>query len=449
MKKIALLFLVTLVSLLSCNDTVKKDDPVQPPNIILVYMDDMGYGDLECYGNPIIKTPNLNKMAREGIKFTSFYAPSSVCTPSRAGLLTGRYPVRNAPNNFGPESTTGLPLSEVTIADVLKESGYATGIIGKWHLGHLPKYLPTSRGFDYFYGLPYSNDMILPWCPWLTENDRLFLYENDNPIKEIGKQQDRLMLDYSSKAISFIKEHKDQPFFLYLAHAMPHLPVSAPKEFLNTSKGGLYGDVIETIDWTIGELLKTLKQEGLEEQTLVVFTSDNGPWHNLPERMLAEGVERWHTGSAGPFRGAKMTTYEGGSRVPAIMYWPNTIQENQINSDIISGLDLYPTFAALAGGKLPNHYPIDGKNLVGLLKEHHNSPRHSFMYCNGKTIEAIREYEWKLRITENDGIQLFNLYEDPSELYNRATEFPEKVAQLKAKMNVFASGTESSIYGIP
>ena len=451
MKKTAVIFNLILFTFLSCNESKQKDEAVknERPNIIMVYMDDMGYGDLECYGNPVIKTPHLNKMAAEGIKFTSFYAPSSVCTPSRAGLLTGRYPVRNAPNNFGPESTNGLPLSEVTIANVLKESGYATGIIGKWHLGHLPEYLPTSRGFDYFYGLPYSNDMILPWCPWLTEKDKLFLYENDKPVKEIGKNQDRLMLDYSDKAIAFIKEHKKKPFFLYLAHAMPHLPISAPEEFKNKSKGGLYGDVIETIDWTIGELIKILKDEGLEERTLVVFTSDNGPWHNLPDRMLADGVEPWHTGSTGPFSGSKMTTYEGGSRVPAIMYWPNTIEKNRINQDIVTGLDLFPTFAALAEGELPTQYPIDGKSLVELIKENKSSPRTAFMYCKGKTIEAIRDHEWKLRITEADGLELFNLYEDPSEFYNRASEFPEKVNELKAKIQVFAKDTQSEVYDIP
>ncbi|WP_242092308.1 sulfatase family protein [Aestuariivivens sediminicola] len=451
MKKTAIIFNLILFTFLSCNESKQNDEAVknERPNIIMVYMDDMGYGDLECYGNPVIKTPHLNKMAAEGIKFTSFYAPSSVCTPSRAGLLTGRYPVRNAPNNFGPESTNGLPLSEVTIANVLKESGYATGIIGKWHLGHLPEYLPTSRGFDYFYGLPYSNDMILPWCPWLTEKDKLFLYENDKPVKEIGKNQDRLMLDYSDKAIAFIKEHKKKPFFLYLAHAMPHLPISAPEEFKNKSKGGLYGDVIETIDWTIGELIKILKDEGLEERTLVVFTSDNGPWHNLPDRMLADGVEPWHTGSTGTFSGSKMTTYEGGSRVPAIMYWPNTIEKNRINQDIVTGLDLFPTFAALAEGELPTQYPIDGKSLVELIKENKSSPRTAFMYCKGKTIEAIRDHEWKLRITEADGLELFNLYEDPSEFYNRASEFPEKVNVLKAKIKVFAKDTQSEVYDIP
>lgn len=449
MNKTAVFALILCLIILSCKKESFKETRkiIKKPNIIMVYMDDMGYGDLECYGNPIIKTPNINQMAEDGIKFTSFYAPSSVCTPSRAGLLTGRYPLRNAPNNFGPESTTGLPLTEITIADVLKQADYTTAAIGKWHLGHLPEYLPTARGFDYFYGLPYSNDMILPWCPWLTEEDKLFMYENDKPIKEIGKQQDRLMLDYSNKAINFIKTHKDQPFFLYLAHAMPHLPVSAPDEFKNTSQAGLYGDVIETIDWTIGELLKTLKEQGLEDNTLVVFTSDNGPWHNLPDRMLAGGVERWHTGSAGLFRGAKMTTYEGGSRVPAIMYWPNTIAKNQVNRDIVTGLDLFPTFVALAEGKLPNTYPMDGFNLMEVIKHNASSPRSSFAYCSGKTIEAFRENEWKLRITETDGVQLFNLNEDPSELYNRAEAFPDIVSKIKSKMKTLAIETNSMVFG--
>ena len=228
----------------------------------------------------------------------------SVLLPEPA-LLTGRYPIRNTPHNFGPESKNGIPEDEVTIADMLKEKGYKTMAIGKWHLGHMPAYLPTSNGFDDFYGLPYSNDMILPYCPWLSEKDTLYLYEGAKKSKVINHKQDKLTKNYTQKAIEFIQSNKDQPFFLYLAHSMPHLPISTSEEFLGKSKGGLYGDVIETIDWSMGEILNTLKEAGIDENTLVIFTSDNGPWHNLPERMIQREVETWHTGSKGLFRGAK------------------------------------------------------------------------------------------------------------------------------------------------
>jgi arylsulfatase A len=437
--------LTVVLFFFSCNTEKHESPENKKPNIILIYMDDMGYGDLECYGHPLIKTPHLNQLASEGIRFTSFYAPAAVCTPSRAGLLTGRYPVRNAPFNFGPESTTGLPVSEITIADVLKEAGYTTAAIGKWHLGHLPEYLPTARGFDSFYGLPYSNDMILPWCPWLTDSDKLMLYEDSTAVTEIGKKQDRLTMDYTSQAISFIKEQADNPFFLYLAHSMPHLPISAAQEFKGTSAAGLYGDVIEMVDWTVGEIIKTLQEANIEEKTLVIFTSDNGPWHNLPERMLQDGIEPWHTGSSGTLRGAKATTYEGGLRVPAIMYWPGQIPANQVSQELATGLDIFPTLVEVSGAQMPVGLKIDGLNLLPLLKGEDASPRKTFIYCKEKTIQAIRKKEWKLRYTE-EGMELYNLNEDPSEKYNRAEEFPKMVQTLLEEMQAFAEETDADIY---
>ena len=414
--------------------------------MIIIYLDDLGYGDLECYGHPLIKTPNINQLARSGMRFTSFYAPSAVCTPSRAGLLTGRYPVRNAPFNFGPESKTGLPLSEITLANMLGEAGYQTAAIGKWHLGHLPEYLPTSRGFHSFYGLPYSNDMILPWCPWLNESDKLMLYQNASAISEVGKQQTNLTIDYHHQALAFIEENQAKPFFLYLAHSMPHLPISTSESFTGVSAAGLYGDVVETIDWTVGELVRSLKTWGLERNTLIIFTSDNGPWHNLPERMLQDGIKPWHTGSTGMLRGAKATTYEGGFRVPAIISWPGQIPAGQTNDDIVSGIDLFPTLAEICGADLPEGREIDGLSIWPLLKGESRASRTTFIYSKEKTVQAIRKNEWKLRYTEQAGLELYNLELDPSEQYNRAEELPALSRELLTELQAFAAETEADIY---
>lgn len=446
--RVAILFLLIMI----CACGSPGPEPAAPPNsddrpnIIVVFVDDMGYGDLGSYGSPTIRTPQLDSMAATGTRFTNWYAGASVCTPSRAALLTGRYPIRNAPNNFGPGSMDGLPLEEITLANLLKEQGYATFAVGKWHLGHQPEYLPTSRGFDYFYGIPYSNDMMLPWCcPGLTEEDVVQLYENAEPIADMGADQDRMTLDFVDKSLELIRENAEQPFFLYLAHPMPHLPVSTTEDFRGRSAGGLYGDVVETIDYGMGQIFALLEELGLEENTLVVFTSDNGPWHNLPDRMLAGGVERWHTGSTGPLRGAKNTSYEGGFRVPAIVRWPGRVVAGRTVRAPVSSLDLLPTLVALAGGQPPTERPIDGHDIMPLLAGGETPITDTFYYFRGTRLEAVRNGPWKLRKVPDGDTELFHLLEDPAELYNRAESDPARVAELGTLMEQFAGATGAEL----
>jgi len=419
---------------------------IPPPNFIILFADDLGYGDLGCYGSPVIRTPNLDRMAEEGMRFTSFYAAAPVCTPSRVGLLTGRCSVRaGQPGNLGPDSVGGLPLGEILLPQVLKPRGYRSMIIGKWHLGFQPKeYLPTSRGFDAWFGLPYSNDMI---PPWVKTSRPLYLYRDAEAVEDLTDQS-RLTLRYTEEAVRFIRSAKDRPFFLYLAHSMPHLPLSVPPEWRGRSRGGLYGDVVELLDWSVGEILRTLKEEGLDGRTMVLFTSDNGPWHNLPARMLAKGVEPWHTGSKGPLRGAKGTTYEGGLRVPCIVRWPGVVKPRQVCPEITSALDLFPTIVRAAGASLPQDRVCDGFDLMPLLRDGRPSPRTHFYYFLGKTLEAVREGPWKYRFarsrTESGASpeapvpELFHLEWDPCELYNLYDRYREQAERLARLMKQFA-----------
>ena len=414
----------------------------QKPNVVLIFADDMGYGDLSSYGHPTIHTPHLDQMAREGTKLTSFYATAPVCTPSRVALLTGRYPVRaGLPGNLGPDSKGGLPLSEITLAELLKGQGYRTACVGKWHLGHdTEDYMPTSRGFDSYYGLLYSNDMIPPWVQ--TEKP-LKLYRDTTPI-EHPVDQNTLTERYTHEAINFIQESKDEPFFLYLPHSMPHLPVMTSEKFQGESRAGRYGDVIETIDWSVGQILQTLKDEGLDDNTIVIFTSDNGPWLNLPDRMLAGGVERWHSGFKNLLRGSKGQTYEGGMRVPCIVRWPGNIKADRRTAEMACTMDLFATIAKLAGASLPEDRVMDGRDIMPLLEGEKESPRDEFFFCRGKNLEAVRRGPWKLRMTrshrpdlqQGDPLtpQLFNLDIDPAEQYNFADREPEVVANLKEAM---------------
>jgi len=426
----------------------------RPPNFVILFADDMGYSDLACFGHPTIRTPNLDRMASEGVRLTSFYCAAPVCTPSRAGLLTGRYPVRaGQPNNLGPDSKGGLPLSEITLAQALKQRGYRTIMIGKWHLGHDPEdYLPTRRGFDSYFGLLYSNDMI---PPWVQTKRPLELYRDTKPVERM-EDQSNLTQRYTEEAVRQIRAAGKNPFFLYLPYAMPHLPVSASGKFLGHSRAGLYGDVIETLDWSAGEILKTLKEQGIDSHTLVMFTSDNGPWHNLPARMLQKGVEPWHTGTKGMLKGAKGTTYEGGVRVPFIARWPGVIPAGQVSADMATTLDFFPTLVKAAGGSLPADRTYDGFDILPFLQGRGPSPRKSFFYFLGRNLQAYREGSWKCRLarqdadrkaTETAAPELYHLDRDPAEDYNVFERHKDIGERMLARMREFAAELKADFQG--
>jgi arylsulfatase A len=409
-----------------------------PPNIIVIFCDDLGYGDLSSYGHPTIRTPQLDKMAAEGMRFTQFYVPAAVCTPSRAGLLTGRYPVRTGlvhgimrADVLFPNDDNGLQPEEVTIAEVLKQKNYATMAIGKWHLGHLPKYLPTAQGFDAYYGVPYSNDMDHVRA---TETKPAFwnipLMQNEEII-ERPAEQSTLTKRYTEEAQKFIRENSKSPFFLYVAHSMPHTPIYASKDFEGKSKRGLYGDVIEELDWSVGEILKTLKELKLDRNTLVIFTSDNGPWL----------VQKQNGGSSGLLREGKGSTWEGGHRVPMIAWWPSTIPAGIINEKVASTLDILPTAASMANVSLPKTQ-LDGYNMLPVLKGEDVSVRDHFIFYRGDLVFAIRQGKWKAHfITQtaypNGPLEfqyqplLFDIENDPSEKYNVADKHPEIISKIK------------------
>ena len=361
----------------------------EKPNFIIIFTDDQGYNDLSCFGAPEIKTPHIDRMAGEGMKFTDFYVAAPVCTPSRGALMTGCYPPRNSLGRvprgedrmggvFFPDSRAGIHPNELTLAELLKEQGYATGCVGKWHLGHLPEFLPTRNGFDYYYGIPYSNDMKP--CPVLRMEEEI----------EEPAVQETLTERYTEESVKFIREHQDEQFFLYLAHSMPHIPIAASEKFEGTSAGGLYGDVIETIDWGVGQILDTLDELDLADNTVILFTSDNGPW--LTYGDLA--------GSATPLRAGKGTTYEGGMRVPCVMRWPARMPAGRVCSEVASTIDVLPTFIQLAGGEVPTDRIIDGKDILPLMtgEPGAESPHEAFFYYFQNELHAVRSGPWKLRL---------------------------------------------------
>ncbi len=441
-----LIALVILLGNTSCSDApVKKE---RTPNFIIIFADDLGYGDLSCYGNPTINTPNLDRMAHEGQKWTNFYVGASVCTPSRAALLTGRLPVRsgmasNMNRVLFPDSKNGLPTREITLAEQLKKAGYATAAIAKWHLGHKEQYLPTNNGFDYYFGIPYSNDMdrVAEYPEggyWSQQNDEVKTEHFNVPllrnteIVERPANQNTITKRYSEETISFIKNNKEAPFFIYLAHNLPHIPLFASEEATGKSKRGLYGDVVEEIDHGVGKILEVLKTEGLAENTIVVFTSDNGPW--LPFKT--------NGGSAGLLKAGKGTTWDGGMREPAIFWGPGHVKPGLV-SDLGSTMDLFTTFSGMAGVEIPEDRIVDGVDLSGTLRQQNPSPRKSILYYRGTDLYAARLGDYKAHFitqgaygqfgerTEHQTPLLFNLNHDASEQFNIADGNDEIIQQIQ------------------
>ena len=435
--------LIAIVSLSNFAIAAKADSP----NIVVIFCDDLGYGDLSCFGHPTIKTPNLDRMAAEGVRLTQFYSASPVCTPSRAALMTGRLPIRSGMCSdkrrvLFPNSGGGIPASEVTLAEGLKKQGYATACVGKWHLGHLPQFLPTSNGFDSYFGIPYSNDMDRVndaprgrepfWDPKVEYWNVPLM--RDLEIVERPADQTTITRRYAEEATAFIKKNKDEKFFLYLPHSLPHVPLFRSKEFEGRSLRGLYGDVIEEIDWSVGHVLQTLKDLKLDQNTIVWFTSDNGPWLTFND----------HGGTAGLLREGKGTTWDGGMREPSICWWPGTIPAGQVSAELGTTMDIYSTSLALAGATLEKDRIVDGYDLTESLKGNSKSPREFVYYYRGTRLMALRKGPWKAhfatqesytgnnKLTEHDPPVLYNLEVDPSEKWDVAEKHLDVIAEIKA-----------------
>jgi arylsulfatase A-like enzyme len=434
--------LLCLVAALLPACTASAADKPRPPNIVLIYADDMGYGDAGCYGARGWTTPNLDRLAKEGVRFTDFYVAQAVCSASRAALLTGCYPNRvGIFGALGPTSKVGISDREQTIAQVLKPRGYATAIYGKWHLGYQPKFLPTRHGFDDYFGLPYSNDM---WPKHPTSKfPPLPLIEGEKTI-EHNPDQSKLTTWYTERAVGFIAKNKDRPFFLYLPHNMPHVPLFVSEKYMGKSSQGLYGDVIMEVDWSVGQVLDALAKHGLERNTLVMFASDNGPWLSYGE----------HAGTTAGLREGKATTFEGGIRVPFLARFPGRIPPGTVCRQPAMTIDILPTVAHFAGAKLPEH-PIDGKDIWGLMTGETKQSQHEALYFWwDRNLQAVRSGKWKLHfphtyqslagkpggkggkpaayVKEKVPLALFDLANDPGETKNVAADHPDVVKKLEA-----------------
>jgi len=384
------------------------------PNIVIILADDMGYGDVGAFGVTDIRTPNIDKLASDGLKLTSFYSTSPVCSPTRAGLLTGRFPRRMGIDHvFFPESFTGIPQDEITIAEALKGNGYATAIFGKWHLGHHKQFLPLQNGFDEYYGIPYSNDM------------QGVAYLRGNEADSLKVNQRYTTKTYTKEALRFIDKNKNKPFFLYLAHSMPHVPLYASPEFEGKSKRGLYGDVIEELDWSVGQVVDAVKKNGIEQNTLIVFTSDNGPW-------LVFDIEG---GSAGQLRQGKGTTFEGGQRIPGVFYWPGRIKPGSVYEDLTTQLDLYPTLINITGSqKTQTTKPLDGEDISAVLFGTGKRKGDEFAYYSNGKVEAFRKGDWKIKLPQEEiktgGVTIVEATD--TLLFNLRTDVGERNNVLKA-----------------
>ncbi|HET8735835.1 MAG TPA: sulfatase [Pricia sp.] len=456
--------LLILIGFCTCNETKKSshnEAPPQPPNIVLIFTDDQGYRDVGVFGADDIATPNLDQMAAEGVKLTSYYSAQAVCSASRAGILTGCYPNRLGIHGaLMPDSKRGLHPEEITLAEMLKRKGYATGIFGKWHLGDHPDFLPLKNGFDAWFGIPYSNDMwpLHPQQGPVIDFGPLPLYENEKVIDTLTDQT-QLTTQITERSVDFIHRNKDNPFFLYVPHPQPHVPLFVSDKFKGKSDRGLYGDVIMEIDWSVGQILEALKEDGLEKNTLVIFTSDNGPW-------LSYGN---HAGSALPFREGKGTAWEGGQREPFIARWPGNLPAGQEIDVPVMAIDILPTIAEITDAELPKR-TIDGKNVLQVLKgESEESPQEAyFFYYRVNELFGVRYGKWKLyfphtyrtmegqdlgkdglpgqyRNVELKKIELYNLEMDKSETTDVADEQPEVVEKIKHLANDMRSRLGDSL----
>lgn len=440
-------------------DSEKIENPnlQKQPNVIVILTDDQGYGDLGCYGSRI-KTPNIDRMAVDGMRFTDFYAGANVSTPSRAALLTGCYPARvNMPNVLFPKDSVCISSAELTLAEMFKSVGYHTGIVGKWHLGAKNEGLPLQHGFDEFYGLPYSHGMVPdafkgfindPSKKLDADYPPMPLYLNDKEI-ELNPDPATFTTRYTDYCVDFIDKNKDNPFFLYLAHNMPHVPLAVSEERKGKSGVGLYGDVITEIDWSIGRIQEALSKNGLEKNTLIIYLSDNGPW-------LSYGN---HGGNAGNLREGKGTTFDGGHRVCCVMKWPEVIPAGRVCSEVATTMDILPTMAHYIGARLSEN-KIDGEDIISLMHAEKNavSPHEAYYYFKGRNLFAVRWGDWKLILPHHEakiikygkdglrGVQktvfvekaLYNLREEPSESKNLLQKYPRKVAKMERMINVFA-----------